>query len=347
MPAGNKLFLEGHASGTQDYICLPSGAGFAWTFFGPQATLFDDNNEQIITHFLSPNFSPISPEISGALRATWQDSQDTSAVWGNKIASADHTSDPTIVAADAIPWLLLQAVGAQCGPTGGHTLTATTFIQRLSTTGGVAPSSGCAVSTDVGSKMLVPYSANYLFYEAETPPTADVLCNLGNPGIASPELQFQGLTYSEWSAKWFQWTYSLPFTQHQLFDTADCSAGQTGDVWFIDGTRSAAGFPPGGRDCAIPGGTALFLALRAAYVDNEGCDSTGTSIQRTDFGEPYFRNLVSGILTSILGTGGGRYRWCGSSGLVDIGSRDRATHHRSEYALSDAVTCVRLHHSGA
>jgi hypothetical protein len=29
--AGHRLFLAGHAFGTQNYICLPSGAGFAWT----------------------------------------------------------------------------------------------------------------------------------------------------------------------------------------------------------------------------------------------------------------------------------------------------------------------------
>src|ERR1043166_7033158 len=59
--------------------------------------------------------------------------------------------------------------------------------------------------------------------------------NLGNPAVAPPPSHFHGLTYSDWSAKWFQWAYSLPFTQHPLFDTADSSAGQTGDVWFIDG----------------------------------------------------------------------------------------------------------------
>ena len=59
VPAGNKAFLEGHAIGTQNYICLPSGSGFAWTFFGPQATLFNDDDKQIITHFLSPNLGPI------------------------------------------------------------------------------------------------------------------------------------------------------------------------------------------------------------------------------------------------------------------------------------------------
>src|SRR2546423_11616334 len=37
VPTGNKAFLEGDAIGTQDYICLLSSSGFAWTFFGPQA----------------------------------------------------------------------------------------------------------------------------------------------------------------------------------------------------------------------------------------------------------------------------------------------------------------------
>ena len=157
VPAKNKVFLEGHAVGTQDYICLPSGSGFAWTFFGPQATLFNDNDKQVITHFLSPNpFAGDMPSV------TWQHSRDTSTVWGTAIASS---SDPDFVAPGAIPWLLVQVVGAQDGPTGGHKLTATTFIQRLNTSGGVAPSTGCALSTDVGKKALVPYTADYFFYK--------------------------------------------------------------------------------------------------------------------------------------------------------------------------------------
>jgi Protein of unknown function (DUF3455) len=155
VPADSKAFLEGHAVGTQDYICLPSGSGFAWTFFGPQATLFTDSDKQIITHFLSPN-----PFEDGTPRATWQDSKDTSTVWGRALASS---SDSAFVAPGAIPWLLLQVVGAQDRPTGGHTLAATTFIQRLNTSGGIAPSTGCAVSTDVGKVALVPYTADYFF----------------------------------------------------------------------------------------------------------------------------------------------------------------------------------------
>jgi len=158
VPAGNQAFLEGHAVGTQNYICLPSGASFAWTLFGPQATLFNDYDRQIITHFLSPN-----PDENGTARATWQHSWDTSTVWAMAIASS---SDPDFVASEAIPWLLLQIVGAEPGPTGGARLTRTTFIQRLHTAGGIAPSSGCAQSSDVGQRTFVPYTADYVFYKA-------------------------------------------------------------------------------------------------------------------------------------------------------------------------------------
>ena len=147
VPAGNQAFREGDAIGTQDYICLPSG----WTFFGPQATLFNEHDKQIITHFLSPNpFETGTPP-----RVTWQDSEDTSKVWGMTIASVS-------VQPDAIPWLLVQVVGAQDGPTGGDELSETTYIQRLNTVGGVAPTTACTV----GMMALVPYSAEYFFYKA-------------------------------------------------------------------------------------------------------------------------------------------------------------------------------------
>jgi len=154
VPGGNRAFLEGAAVGTQGYVCLPASSGFAWTLFGPQATLFDAHDAQIITHFLSPN-----PFENGSSRVTWQASDDTSKVWGMAIASVS-------VEPGAIPWLLVQVVGAGDGPTGGNKLSETTFIHRLSTAGGVAPSTGCTRSTEVGSMALVPYSAEYVFYRA-------------------------------------------------------------------------------------------------------------------------------------------------------------------------------------
>jgi Protein of unknown function (DUF3455) len=158
VPAGNTPFLEGHAIGTQNYICLPSDTSVAWTFVGPQATLFNDKDRQLITHFLSLN-----PDEPDTPRATWQHSRDTSTVWAMAIASS---SDPEFVESGAIPWLLLQVVGARPGPTGGERLTETTFIQRVHTSGGVAPSTGCAQITDVGQRVFVPYTADYVFYRA-------------------------------------------------------------------------------------------------------------------------------------------------------------------------------------
>jgi hypothetical protein len=157
VPAGNKVSFLGHAFGTQNYICLPSGSAFIWTLFTPQATLFDDHDRQVTTHFFSPN-----PDENGIVRAAWQHSRDTSAVWGRAIASS---SDGNFVAPGAIPWLLIQVVGAEDGPTGGDRLTAATFIHRLNTVGGIAPSSGCALSTDVGKTAFMPYTADYFFYK--------------------------------------------------------------------------------------------------------------------------------------------------------------------------------------
>jgi hypothetical protein len=154
VPNGNTAFLEGHAIGTQNYICLPSG----WTFFGPQATVFNDDHQQVTTHFPSPN-----PHEHGTPRATWQHSQDTSTVWAVPIA---FYSNPGFGARDNIPWLLLQVVGTQRGPTRGPALTRTTYIQRVRTSGGVAPSTGCTPS-DVGTKIFVPYTADYFFYRAD------------------------------------------------------------------------------------------------------------------------------------------------------------------------------------
>jgi Protein of unknown function (DUF3455) len=151
--------------GTQNYICRTSDSGYAWTLFGPRATLFltfkwinGDIRQQIATHFLSAN-----PSEGGTPCATWQTPIDTSAVWARAIATS---RDPNYVAPGSIAWLLLEVVGAQRGPTGGSMLTPTTFIQRLSTSEGVAPATGCSQSTNVGATALVPYTIDYFFYKA-------------------------------------------------------------------------------------------------------------------------------------------------------------------------------------
>jgi len=170
----NKAFLVGHAVGTQNYSCLPAGydaAGnplFAWTLFTPEATLFNDDFKEIITHYFGPNLSPNALETSpkpefaeGPIRATWQYALDGSTVW----AKATGTStDAAFVKLGAVAWVRLAVVGSEDGPTGGDKLTATTFVQRLNTDGGSAPATGCASFADIGKQAFVPYTADYFFY---------------------------------------------------------------------------------------------------------------------------------------------------------------------------------------
>ena len=66
------------------------------------------------------------------------------------------SKDPGYVAPGAIDWLLLERAGVQSGPTGGSILAQTTFIQRVNTSGGVAPATGCSDISQVGTLALVP-----------------------------------------------------------------------------------------------------------------------------------------------------------------------------------------------
>lgn len=154
-----KVFLSGHAVGTQNYICAPAAtaSGFDWFFIGPQATVYDASGEQMLTHFISRN-----PSRANALQATWQHSKDSSAVWATKMFGS---TDSGWVAPDAIEWLLLERTGTQVGPTGGNKLADTLRIHRVNTVGGLKPpSTECTVSS-VNTRRFVPYEADYYFYK--------------------------------------------------------------------------------------------------------------------------------------------------------------------------------------
>jgi hypothetical protein len=156
VPQGSKAFAIVHAVGTQGYVCLPSGTAAKWVLFGPQATLFDDEGEQVMTHFLSPN-----PVESNTPRATWQHSSRTSAVWAVKEEESD---DAAFVEPGAIKWFRLRVVGYQAGSVATDPLQKTTFIHRVNTSGGVAPAAECNAVEHVGRTKLVQYTADYVFY---------------------------------------------------------------------------------------------------------------------------------------------------------------------------------------
>src|SRR5215210_4141888 len=59
-----------------------------------------------------------------------------------------------------------------------------------------------------------------------------------------------GLTYGEWTARWWQWAYSIPRDVHPAYDDSGkyCAEGQSGPVWFLAGTFEH----PAERYCTIP-----------------------------------------------------------------------------------------------
>lgn len=134
-PEGNDLSLALAASGVQVYTCTSAASGAAWTFTAPEADLFDASGAKAGTHFAGP---------------TWA-LADGSKVVGAKVAAAT-------VRQDAIPWLLLGAASHE----GAGTLAGATFIQRIRTTGGVAPATGCDAA-HAGATARVPYTAVYCF----------------------------------------------------------------------------------------------------------------------------------------------------------------------------------------
>ena len=62
----------------------------------------------------------------------------------------------------AIPWLLLKATSTPVPD--GNRLDNTTYIQRVATTGGLAPAKGCDATT-VNTRAEVGYTADYYFWK--------------------------------------------------------------------------------------------------------------------------------------------------------------------------------------
>jgi hypothetical protein len=93
--------------------------------------------------------------VAGHFRGpTWQ-ATDGSTVVGRR--HADITVDAT-----AVPWLRLSAASTAVVRDGDR-LAGTTFIQRIATTGGLAPP---AADCNATTAAAVPYTADYYFWKA-------------------------------------------------------------------------------------------------------------------------------------------------------------------------------------
>jgi Protein of unknown function (DUF3455) len=146
VPRDSRLLLHVYGKGVQVYVCTPAAGDtsrYAWTLAEAKAELYssDAYRQETGKHYFNAEHHPV-----------WE-LADGSKVVGSKLRQADAP------AADAVPWLLLQAVTA---PDGGA-LKGTTLIQRINTKGGKAPDGG-ADAAHKGQTIQVPYTAEYLFY---------------------------------------------------------------------------------------------------------------------------------------------------------------------------------------
>src|SRR5215213_9512026 len=66
--------------------------------------------------------------------------------------------------------------------------------------------------------------------------------NGGGPAVFPPDAKPYGLTYGEWTAKWWQWAYSMPEADNPMVDNTgnNCAHNQSGPVWFVAGTGGGA-----------------------------------------------------------------------------------------------------------
>ena len=105
----------------------------------PAANLYNKHGKQVGTHFAGP---------------TWK-YNDGSSVLGAKVAGVTATPG-------SIDWLLIKEVSTTTGADGGDKLTDVTYVQRLNTSGGLAPAGACVTATTAS----IAYSADYYFYRA-------------------------------------------------------------------------------------------------------------------------------------------------------------------------------------
>jgi hypothetical protein len=67
------------------------------------------------------------------------------------------------------------------------------------------------------------------------------------------------LTYSDWTAKWWQWAYSIPQNIHPAYDETGkfCKENQNSPVWFFPGTFQHSVV----RYCEIPSGVGILFPI--------------------------------------------------------------------------------------
>jgi len=91
-----------------------------------------------------------------------------------------------------------------------------------------------------------------------------------NPGLYSADSRPYGLTFAQWSEKWWRWFVSIPQPENPGNDNTGkyCAIGQNDpNVWFLTGAGSGTFV----RSCTIPAGKVIVFqpaGTECSYAEN-------------------------------------------------------------------------------
>lgn len=139
VPAGQKMRMMATGVGDLSYECRAKkdmAGQYEWVFVGPVANLMSSDRKTVGKYYAGP---------------TWE-STDGSKITGKQVAVAPGGSGN-------IPLQLVKTDPA----TGAGAMNGVTYIQRINTKGGVAPTMACDAA-GMGKKQTVKYEADYVFY---------------------------------------------------------------------------------------------------------------------------------------------------------------------------------------
>ena len=139
VPAGQKMRMMATGVGDLSYECREKkdmAGQYEWVFVGPVANLMSSDRKTVGKYYAGP---------------TWE-STDGSKITGKQVAVAPGGSGN-------IPLQLVKTDPAM----GAGAMNGVTYIQRINTKGGVAPTMACDAA-GMGKKQTVKYEADYVFY---------------------------------------------------------------------------------------------------------------------------------------------------------------------------------------
>jgi hypothetical protein len=132
---GRPVFMKLRGEGVQIYTCKKTAGGYAWTFTGPEALLYNDKGRAVGKHGAGPSW-----ELSD----------------GSKVIAEPVGTDPE---KHALPNMLLKTISTN----GTGALAKVKYIKRMDTDGGGMPTLP-ADEAHADKEERVPYRATYAFY---------------------------------------------------------------------------------------------------------------------------------------------------------------------------------------